>query len=100
MDRDADVRKEILAAASAMKIRLDDPANAFTLWCCAKTLVGHIFVFCGGRTSLQDAMALGREFVQLKTLVILSANPKHGLTWIPDDDRARSTPAEHPGSGF
>jgi hypothetical protein len=43
-------------------------------------------------------MALGREHVDLKGLIILSADPKHGLTKLADTDRIARGP-QHPGSG-
>lgn len=103
---DAELRKAILAAVSALdaiephkhnKIDPTDPENAFTVWA-----VGDFRgpVFCGGRDSLQNALALAREHVNAKNLLIFSADPKHGLFRVPDDDRAKPQSQAHPGSGF
>jgi hypothetical protein len=97
MDKDAVRRKNILAAASAMKIDLVDPTNAFMVWC---TQSLGCPIFCGGRTTLNDAMAHAREFLDLKRLVVFSPNPKHGLISVSDDDRVKRPRKAHPGSGF
>ena len=92
---DSELRKEILASASVHKVDLTALSNQFTVWC---TVSPGGPMFCGGRNSLNDAMALGREHVDLKGLIILSADPKHGLTKLADTDRIARGP-QHPGSG-
>ena len=92
---ESELRKAILAAASAMKINLANPENAFTLW--SESPNGPIH--CGGRSTLDEAIGLARQHVQMKNLVILSANPKHGLMRVADEDRIKS-PKGAPGSGL
>jgi hypothetical protein len=105
MENDSDVRRAILATISASNaidpsnaIDVTDPSNAYTVW----TLAGGVVapVFCGGRSTLDAAHALAREHVGTKSLVIMSANQKHGLRRVEDDDRVKSQPKAHPGSGF
>ena len=97
MGKESELRKAILAAASVSKVDLTAPANAFTLWSAQSP--GGVG-FCGGRAGLNEAMALAREHVNVKALVILSADPKHGLTMVPDDDRVKPPPKAYPGSGL
>src|SRR5690242_12235343 len=56
-----------------MNVNVSDPANAFTVW--AIRPPGPIF--CCGRADLSAATEDARRHVQLKNLVILSADPKH-----------------------
>jgi hypothetical protein len=89
MDKEAELRKAICAAASAMKIDLADPVNAFTLWTDGP-------VHCGSRSNLDEAIALAHQYPHLKNLVILSANPEYGLLSVADD---RVKAPRGPGSG-
>jgi hypothetical protein len=91
---DSQIREAILAAAPPANVDLSDQANAFTVW--STEAVPPIF--CGGCQNPNDARALAREFLNLKKLVILSANPKYGLTWVPDEDRVTPPPRMYPGS--
>src|SRR5260370_538907 len=106
MDRDAEVKKQIHAAihginvlggVSGEKIDLKDPRYAFTLWSVA--VAGEGPIFWGRGDTVNNALALAREHVHVKSLVILSAVSQNGLTWVPDEDRVRQGPVP-PGSGL
>jgi hypothetical protein len=74
---------------------LDNPGNAFTVW--SEGPNGP--VNCGGSTTLQGAIRISQQHIHLKNIVILSANPKHGLTRLADHDRINSDIQPPPGSG-
>jgi len=93
---DSELRKKILDSASVNKLDLAVSSNQFTVWSVGED--GRP-VFCAGRSSLNDAIAVAREHLNLKGLVILSADPKHGLTKLEDSDRVSKGP-QHPGSRF
>jgi hypothetical protein len=94
MNEDVKLKNEIRDAAASRDIDLSDPVNAFTVW--GQSTSG--LVYCGGRRTLDAALFLAHQHVQMKNMVILSANPQHGLTRVPDDDRLKGPPAD-PGSG-
>jgi hypothetical protein len=79
------------------RIHLTDPDHALTFWATGGP-AGP--VFCGGRQSLDDVLALARQHLHLKSLVIFSENPDHDLYIVPDDDRDEAQAKQHLGSGL
>jgi hypothetical protein len=94
MNKENQLRRGILASVSVNKIDLRNPNNAFTIW--TATPGGE--TFCGGRATLQDARALARQYVHVKNLVMLPADPTKDLVPIADSDRDQGTPRP-PSSG-
>jgi hypothetical protein len=88
MNKENQLRRGILASVSVNKIDLTNSNNAFTIW----TASPGGETFCGGRATLQDARALARQYVRLRDLVILPADPTKDLVPIADADRDNGTP--------
>ncbi len=97
MKDDNELREAITGASAATNVDLSDPLNAFTVW---SESPGGSVQHLGSKSALNDAIALGREHVNIKNIVILSANPKHGLTRLADDDRVKLPRGAYSGSGL
>jgi len=87
MNKENQLRRGILASVSVNKIDLRNPNNAFTIW--TATPGGE--TFCGGRATLQDARALARQYVHVKNLIMLPADPTKDLVPIADSERDQGT---------
>ena len=88
MTSDDPSRAAFTAKAKELALNLDDQANSFTVW--SDDPNGPIF--CGAKETLNAAFVLAREHVGVKNLVIMSANPRHGLRRVTDDDRVNIPP--------